>query len=79
MTQTQPQALQAPLYALGRDIEGAYARIGGPFEDVDDLLDCCFDHMMQHDLPNSAVAFIEKMDGVEHRRAFPRGALPEND
>jgi len=77
MTQAYPQALRSPLHALAHDEAGGWRRIGGPFEDVDDLLDCCFDHMMRHDRPTSSVAFIETVDGVEHWRGFPRGALPE--
>lgn len=68
-----------PMYGLGRAMDGSWERIGGPFADVDDLLDCCFDYCMDHDLSPRDVQFVETIDGRELQREFPRGALPEPD
>ena len=83
---TDARHLGAPLYAMAREGDGSWKRIGGPFEDVDDLLDCCFNHMMDvrvitsdHDLTSRDVAFIETIDGQEVQQAFPHGALPEDE
>jgi hypothetical protein len=72
-----PTPLGTPLFALACAGDGRWQCIGGPFDDVDDLLDCCFGHMMEFDLAPESVGFIETQDGRPFARSFPRGAFPE--
>jgi len=53
--------------------------IGGPFEDIDDVLDACWDRGAGNDLPVEQFFVIEA--GGSHRvvRTFPQGTFPAED
>jgi len=66
------------IYAMTVESTGAARCLGGPFEDIDDVLDACFDEMMARDCSPSEVFYVERRDGMPMVRCFPDGAFPTN-
>ena len=67
------------LYAMTIDPCDLARCLGGPFTDIDDVLDACFDEMMARDCGPSAVFYIERLDGKQIARRFPQGAFPTDE
>jgi hypothetical protein len=59
--------------------EGMEIELGGPFQDIDDLLDVCFNHLMATDLSIQSVFYIHVKNGLVEKRQFPVGAFPTDD
>jgi hypothetical protein len=74
-----PRTLCAPMFAMARTATGERKQIGGPFSDIDGVLDACWDHMAEHDAPAESVYFLESVGGCLLERQFPKGALPDGD
>jgi hypothetical protein len=67
------------LYAMTIDRCDLARCLGGPFTDIDDVLDACFDEMMARDCGPSAVFYIERLDGKQTARRFPQGAFQTDE
>ncbi len=76
-TRAPARSFVPPLYAMARLPDGSVREIGGPFDDIDDVLDTAWGHMMSHDVTVESVFFFETVDGRQVQREFPRGALPD--
>ncbi|MBX3402552.1 MAG: hypothetical protein KF699_03970 [Phycisphaeraceae bacterium] len=67
------------LYAMAADAFDEVRCLGGPFADIDDVLDACFDEVMARGCGRDAVFYIERCGGRSVARAFPDGAFPADD
>lgn len=67
------------LYAMSVGASNDIRCLGGPFADIDDVLDACFDEMMARDCTPDAVFYIECATGRQWVRRFPQGAFPSPD
>lgn len=76
---SSPVSFRPPLFAMARGEDGGVIQLGGPFEDIDDVLDCCWDHILGNDLSVDRTFLIETTSNGPVRREFPRGAFPEQD
>lgn len=70
------QTLDTPLYVGIVESDISLRRIGGPFDDIDDALDCCWDMVLGEDVPRESLFLIETGRGSPHVRALPADALP---
>jgi len=64
------------MYALAIDSALNTRVLGGPFTDIDEVLDVCFEELMATDGPPGSVFYAEKSEGGVFVREFPRGAFP---
>lgn len=64
------------MYAMCIDDQLSTQVLGGPFTDIDDVLDACFDSMMAKDRDASTMFYVQVEGSNTVVRAFPRGAFP---
>lgn len=79
MTTMQSRGPADGLYAMAAGAFDEVRCLGGPFSDIDDVLDACFDEMMARGCGVDAVYYIESSGGKRVARAFPAGAFPTDD
>jgi hypothetical protein len=64
------------LYAMTIGPDLSTRVLAGPFHDIDDVLDACFDELMATERDRDAVFYAEVLGGSAVVRAFPHGAFP---
>ena len=64
------------MYAMSMDANLHVRELGGPFNDIDDVLDACFDDMMEMDSGADTMLFVEVVGGQVAVNSFPVGAFP---
>jgi len=74
---------QFPLYVGGIEEKVQPVLLGGPYDDIDDALDCCWDWMCDRRALGArtyqSVFLIEMGGSVPVIRTLPKGALPSDD
>lgn len=64
------------LHAMSVDPALATRILGGPFDDIDDVLDCCFDELMASGRGVESVFYVKVREGEAAVQHFPRNAFP---
>ena len=64
------------MYAMTMDALLGTRELGGPFHDIDDVLDACFEEMTVADRSADAMFYVEIAKGQVSVRTFPVGAFP---
>jgi hypothetical protein len=67
------------LYAMIHDESGFARCLGGPYSDIDDVLDTCWDEVLGKDRAVSAVFYIRCVEGDVVKHEFLRGTFPNDD
>jgi hypothetical protein len=70
---------KCPLYAALIDEDLRCEIVGGPFDDIDDVLDACWDSGAGTDLEFERFFVIEMGAGYPVVRTFPSGAFPTQE
>jgi len=65
-----------PLYAAMIESDSSFRMLGGPFDDIDDALDCFWDNCVEHDLPRENLVLIEAGGDMPKIARLPIQALP---
>jgi hypothetical protein len=76
MIQVQSETPADGLYAMVVENVDGVRCLGGPFLDIDDVLDACFDEMMARDCGPEDVFYVERSGGKPRFHRFPKGAFP---
>lgn len=64
------------LYPMTIEQDHSFRYLGGPFDNLDDVLDACFDDMLHRDRTQESYFYIECRHGQCTYLAFPFGAFP---
>jgi len=64
------------MYAMTIEPDLSTRVLGGPFDDIDYVLDACFDELMATDRDHDSVFYADVRGNSLSVRAFPQGAFP---
>lgn len=79
MPKAQVREREYPVY-VGAIREGVRAEIlGGPYNDIDDAMDRCWDAMADGIAKSPSLFLIETGSGIPTVYTIPKGALPPDD
>jgi len=75
-TASMTESFQAPLYATRIDPNLSLRILGGPFVDIDDALDCLWEHLNEDESSRESLLLISMASGVPRIHPLPAEVLP---